>query len=319
MLKRKRIVTALAAIVMTSSLMMIGNTAFAATTLNTTGNTFDESTLSTIKDSSKASNNTSVNPDDYINKTTVKVLPASKVKANISKRTQEFKGLVQNCTKVAYAYADPTENANATYNTNPSGAKSLAVYIFGYDNSTTAEFLNTKKYIPYVLNKLYFDSKLNNTWYKTLTNNGNGIYIILEKPGALDANEKFGNPNDGFGMRLIAGTMTDSEGAVEIMFHEMAHCIEDSTSTTNDFYFGVDPRTKINYGTGNLVTLWNKLYDDSIKKNNFYAGSYGWDYSHENFAETSSRFFRTSFRSQLKAKDPIVYNIMNQIYNQFNF
>lgn len=310
MLKRKWICTTLAAIVTASSLMMIGNTAFAATTLDTTGN------ISSNLSKAKASSKDSTNPGDYINKTTISVLPASKV--NINKRTQEFKGLVKNCTKVAYAYADPKENSNSKYNTDPSGAKSLAVYIFGYDNSTTAEFLNAKKYIPYVLNKLYFDSKLKNTWYKTLTNNGNGIYIILEKPGALDANEKFGNPNDGFGMRIMAGTMTDPNGAVDIMFHEMAHCIWDATSTTNDFKVGVDPRTNINYGTGNLVTLWNRLYDDSIKNNNFYAGSYGWDYSHENFAETSARFFRKDFQNQLKANDPVVYNIMSQIYNKYN-
>jgi endo-1,4-beta-xylanase len=52
MLKRKGIFTALAALVMTSSLTMIDNTVFAATTLNTTGNTFGVSTLSTLKASS---------------------------------------------------------------------------------------------------------------------------------------------------------------------------------------------------------------------------------------------------------------------------
>jgi hypothetical protein len=268
------------------------------------------------KSTSVTSSSTTVNPSDYINKTTVNVLSASKV--DISKRTQEFKGLTENCTKVAYAYADPKENSNKKYNTDASGAKSLAVYIFGYDDTTTAEFLNVKKYIPYVLNKLYFDSKYKSTWYKTLTNNGNGIYIILEKPGVMEANEKFGNVNDGFGMRIMNGIMADTDSVVEIMFHEMAHCIEDCTATTNDFKFGIDPRTNIDYGTGNFVTLWDKLYDDSIKSNNFYADSYGWDYPHENFAETSCRFFHKDFRTELKENDPIVYNLMNQIYNQYD-
>lgn len=52
MLKRKVIFTALAALVMTSSLTMVENTVFAATTLSTTENTFAKEALSTQKISS---------------------------------------------------------------------------------------------------------------------------------------------------------------------------------------------------------------------------------------------------------------------------
>lgn len=307
MIKGKRIFTILLASIMISSSALVNTTdAFAASKSNN----------KKVTTSSKSSK-TNVNPSDYINDTTIDILPASSI--DISNRSAEFQGLTKDCTKVAYAYADPRENSNSDYNTDPEGSKSLAVYIFGYDNTTDNEFLNTKKYIPYILNKLYFNSKLKKTWYKTLTNGSNGIYIILEKPGVLDANEKFGNPTDGFGMRLISGTMENEDGAVDIMFHEMAHCIWDCSGTTNNFKVGKDPRTNIDYGTGNLITLWNKLYDDSIKTNEFYSNMYGWDYSHENFAEVSAYFFRKNFRQQLKENDPVVYNIMNQIYTQYNF
>jgi hypothetical protein len=258
------------------------------------------------------------NPDDYINQTTVTVLNASVV--DIYKRTAEFQGLVKSCTKVAYAYADPEENATAYRNTNKEGASSFAAYIFGYDSTTTTEFLNAKKYVPYILNKLYYDSKLRSTWYQTLATKNDGVYIILEKAANMDGcrGVKFGNINDGFGMRLGAGCMSVDYGR-HVLFHEMSHCIWDSSATTNDFYVGVDPRTNINYGTGTLITLFNKLYENSIRSNTFYSGTYGWNYSHENFAESAAKFLTKDFRTKLLKNDPVVYNIMSQIYTEFNF
>jgi len=258
------------------------------------------------------------NPDNYINQTTISKLSASAV--DISKLTQEFQGLVKDCTRVVYAYADPVENANPARNTSKDGAASFAAYIFGYDNTTDTEFLNAKKYLPYVLNKLYFDSKYRNTWYKTLTNNGNGFYIILEKTESISGGVglAFGNSKDGFGMRLGAGCMSTTNGR-HVLFHEMSHCILYTSETTNDFCVGIDPRTNIDYGTGNLKTLFEKLYDDSIAKNTFYSGSYGWDKFHENFAESAAHFFTKDFQTRLLANDPVVYNILSQIYTKFNF
>lgn len=267
------------------------------------------------KDKDTGTDTENVNPKDYEKDTTVTVLSASKV--DITKRTTEFQGLVKECTKVAYAYADPRENADAKKNSSIEGAESFAVTIFGYDNTTQDEFLNAKKMIPYVLNKLYFDQGLHDTWYKSLVGD-HGIYVILEKPENINgyAGVKFGNVKDGFGMRIGAGALSTMGGS-HVVYHEMSHCIWDVGGIIEDFEFGVDPNTNIDYGKGNFIELYTKLYNNSISKNQFYSADYGWNYVHENYAECAAKFFDSTWRAKLKSQDPIVYRILTQIYTEY--
>ncbi len=103
----------------------------------------------------------------------------------------------------------------------------------------------------------------------------------------------------------------------KVLYHELSHSIWDCGVDQNNFYFGKDPRTNVDYGSGNFIELYTKLYNNSISKNTFYSQMYGWDYVHENYAECAAYFFDANWRASLKKNDPIVYNILSQIYNEF--
>ena len=292
------------------------NTNIKKTDTNTNTNTNTTKVDNTTNNTTNTTNTSGyANPKDYESKTTVSILNANTV--DRKSHTSEFYNLSKNCTKVAYAYADPRENANKALNTNKNGAKSFAGYIFGYDNTTEIEFLNTKIAISYVLNKLYFDKSLS-SWYKELINK-HGLYMIIEPSNNLNgaAGVKFGNPNDGFGMRIVPNSMKDRKGGGKLIYHELSHSIWDCGVHQNNFKFGKDPKTGKDYGTGNFIDIYTKYYNDSISKNNFYANMYGWKYVHENYAESASLFFDAGWREQFKQNDPMVYNIMKQIYNEF--